>query len=87
MAVPSNGVDTFSDTGGANAWYCQHRWTAFTTTVRLQNNIRSSTLIDWVLPQSSQITFGQGSCRILPSRCGHSTDIYRLKIHWFCGRQ
>ncbi|KAK0475258.1 glycoside hydrolase family 13 protein [Armillaria novae-zelandiae] len=59
--APNNGVGTCSGTGGANGWYCQHRWIAFTGLVGFRNNVGSAALTDWVSPQSSQIAFGRGS--------------------------
>ncbi|KAK0448445.1 glycoside hydrolase family 13 protein [Desarmillaria tabescens] len=59
--APNNGVGTCSGTGGANGWYCQHRWIAFTGMVGFRNNVGSAALTDWVSPQSSQIAFGRGS--------------------------
>ncbi|PBK84861.1 glycoside hydrolase family 13 protein [Armillaria gallica] len=59
--APNNGVGTCLGTGGANGWYCQHRWIAFTGMVEFRNNVGSAALTDWVSPQSSQIAFGRGS--------------------------
>ncbi|KAK0479068.1 glycoside hydrolase family 13 protein [Armillaria luteobubalina] len=59
--APNNGVGTCSGTGGANGWYCQHRWIAFTGMVGFRNNVGSAGLTNWVSPQSSQIAFGRGS--------------------------
>ncbi|KAK0244972.1 glycoside hydrolase [Armillaria nabsnona] len=59
--APNNGVGTCSGTGGANGWYCQHRWIAFTGMVGFRNNVGSAALTDWVSLQSSQIAFGRGS--------------------------
>ncbi|KAG7440051.1 glycoside hydrolase [Guyanagaster necrorhizus] len=58
--APNGGVGTCSGTGGANGWYCQHRWVAFTGMVGFRNNVGSAALTDWVSPQSSQIAFGRG---------------------------
>ncbi|KAK0199513.1 glycoside hydrolase [Desarmillaria ectypa] len=59
--APNNGAGTCSGTGGANGWYCQHRWVAFTGMVGFRNSVGSAPLTNWVSPQSSQIAFGRGS--------------------------
>ncbi|KAK0448451.1 glycoside hydrolase superfamily [Desarmillaria tabescens] len=59
--APNNGAGTCSGTGGANGWYCQHRWVAFSGMVGFRNNVGSAALANWMSPQSSQIAFGRGS--------------------------
>ncbi|KAG9223428.1 glycoside hydrolase family 13 protein [Pleurotus ostreatus PC15] len=59
--APNGGVGTCSGTGGANGWFCQHRWVAFSGMVGFRNTVGSAGITNWVSPQSQQIAFGRGS--------------------------
>ncbi|KAJ6474895.1 glycoside hydrolase superfamily [Mycena sanguinolenta] len=59
--APNGGAGSCSATGGADGWYCQHRFVAITGMVGFRNQVGSAAITNWVSPQSEQIAFGRGS--------------------------
>ncbi|KAF7349719.1 Alpha-amylase [Mycena sanguinolenta] len=59
--APNGGTGTCTATGGADGWYCQHRFVAITGMVGFRNQVGSAAITNWVSPQSEQIAFGRGS--------------------------
>ncbi|KAF7349720.1 Alpha-amylase [Mycena sanguinolenta] len=59
--APNGGAGVCSATGGADGWYCQHRFVAITGMVGFRNQVGSAAITNWVSPQSEQIAFGRGS--------------------------
>ncbi|KAF8194755.1 glycoside hydrolase superfamily [Mycena galopus ATCC 62051] len=59
--APNGGAGACSATGGADGWYCQHRFVAILGMVGFHNQVGSAAITNWVSPQSQQIAFGRGS--------------------------
>ncbi|KAJ3542252.1 hypothetical protein NM688_g5990 [Phlebia brevispora] len=61
QGAPNGGAGTCSGSGGANGWFCQHRWPGVAGMVGFRNNVGTAAMTNWVSPQSEQIAFGRGS--------------------------
>ncbi|KAF8194734.1 glycoside hydrolase [Mycena galopus ATCC 62051] len=59
--APNGGAGVCSATGGADGWYCQHRFIAISGMVGFHNQVGTAAITNWVSPQSEQIAFGRGS--------------------------
>ncbi|KAG8951106.1 hypothetical protein FRC04_006765 [Tulasnella sp. 424] len=59
--APNSGAGTCSGNTGTNGWTCTHRWTGVAGFVGFFNNVKGTTLNNWVSGSSSQIAFGRGS--------------------------
>ncbi|KAI0067436.1 glycoside hydrolase [Artomyces pyxidatus] len=57
--APNGGHGTCSGNAGTNGW--RHRWTAMAGMTGFRNHVGSSSLTEWVSPNSQQIAFGRGS--------------------------
>ncbi|QRW17462.1 alpha-amylase [Rhizoctonia solani] len=57
---PLNGTGSCTETGGADGWLCQHRWTAITGMVKWRNGVTGN-VSNWINGTNQQIAFGRGS--------------------------
>jgi hypothetical protein len=81
------GKATCGPTGGANAWLCQHRWTATSGMVGFRNAVGSAPLANWVSPAGDRIAFGRGSSRFvssdLPPDIWQETNMLKIRqVRW-----
>jgi len=59
--APNGNYGTCSGNGGANGWYCQHRWTAVSGMVGFRNAVQTTDITNWVSPSSQLVAFGRGN--------------------------
>jgi glycosidase len=59
--APNGNSGTCSGNGGANGWYCQHRWVAVSGMVGFRNAVQTTDITNWVSPSSQLVAFGRGS--------------------------
>ncbi|KAF8704772.1 Alpha-amylase, partial [Rhizoctonia solani] len=57
---PLNGTGSCTETGGADGWLCQHRWTAITGMVKWRNGVTGN-VSNWINGTNQQIAFSRGS--------------------------
>ena len=58
--APNGNYGTCNGNGGANGWYCQHRWTAISGMVGFRNTVQTTDITNWLSPSSQLVAFGRG---------------------------
>jgi hypothetical protein len=59
--APNGGAGTCSGTGGAGAYYCQHRWTPIANMVKFRAAVGTAPMNSWQNGNADQIAFGRGA--------------------------
>jgi hypothetical protein len=61
MADICSGAGSCSGSGGANGFYCQHRWTPVANMVKFRTAVGGAGLVNWQTGSNQQIAFGRGN--------------------------
>jgi hypothetical protein len=59
--APNGGAGACSGAGGANGFYCQHRWTTIANMVKFRAAVGAAALVNWQIGSNNQIAFGRGA--------------------------
>ncbi|KAF9643265.1 glycoside hydrolase family 13 protein [Thelephora ganbajun] len=60
QGAPNGNYGTCNGNGGANGWYCQHRWTPISGMVGFRNAVQTNKMTNWFSPTPQQVAFGRG---------------------------
>jgi hypothetical protein len=86
--APNGGAGSCNGNGGANGFFCQHRFTAVANMVKFRAAVGSSTnspLVNWQQGLNQQIAFGRGNIGFVAINNADSAWTATVCYHLFVG--